>query len=710
MKRDMKKPPQAVPEMPKGIQEWLRAPDLGDSEANNRGSFLMVVILIAIGFTVPLFLLTYIFLGLAPIEIILMSCSILIELAAWVLLQRRHLLSASRLLVLGLWLTLNLYGIMVSGVQSVIILGQLLVILMSGMLLSEPVAIVIGLLTITANYYGLVMQMNEGVSLPTSSLDLASTWAIQSGFILVTIGVTSLFLHNRRDYTAQIQDSRENLVDQVTELARAQNQLEMSQQTLQRREAILETLRSSAERLFREPSIDHAVNQVIADLGRATAVDRVSIFENYEDEQNNLRTRLSFEWVDTRVKPRMGIQALHSFRYQDSHAAAWPSLLGAGQVIRAGDRLRTQAGNEGLLSPDAQATLVAPIFAGNRLWGFISFDENKWDRAWSPAEVDALRGAAGILGGAIERQRTEHELNRSEVRYLGILQDQLDLICRYTPDGGLLFGNHAYLQFLGIDKDHINQTKIWDHIQRDRIAGLKAKIASLTPDDPLAVSQTLSRRSDGEMRWIQWSERGIFDESGELLEVQAVGRDIDAEVRLRKQLEENLIKTESLAMTDDLTGLLNRRAITEHAEAEWQRAIRENRPLSLVIADLDRLKTINDTFGHLIGDQALSFIGEVMRSGMRRYDWAGRWGGDEFLLVLPGTDNREAYVIAERLRQRATEKRVGDGKSMALEISLGVASRDLKAKNDSLQHLLARADQALYMAKQAGRNQVSLAE
>jgi two-component system chemotaxis response regulator CheY len=240
---------------------------------------------------------------------------------------------------------------------------------------------------------------------------------------------------------------------------------------------------------------------------------------------------------------------------------------------------------------------------------------------------------------------------------------------------------------------------------------LKAKIASITLAQPVSVTQSINTRFDGEQRWIEWTDRGTFDDKGVLVEIQAVGRDIHEEVRLRKQLEESLLQMETQAMSDGLTGLLNRRAIMEHAEAEWQRAQREKRPLSLVVMDVDRLKEINDTFGHLVGDQALVQLADLMKNGMRRYDWVGRWGGDEFLLVLPGSGLQESREVAERLRQRFKQSKIklNGGQGIELHVSLGVASQATISKDsDTLQTLLARADQALYKAKQSGRDQVEV--
>jgi diguanylate cyclase (GGDEF)-like protein len=165
-------------------------------------------------------------------------------------------------------------------------------------------------------------------------------------------------------------------------------------------------------------------------------------------------------------------------------------------------------------------------------------------------------------------------------------------------------------------------------------------------------------------------------------------------------------------MTDPLTGLLNRRAISERATMEWQRAQREGRPLSVVLMDVDRLKQINDTYGHLAGDEALKTLGDLLKTSMRRYDWAGRWGGDEFMLLLPGAELEAAREVAGRLLQRFNRHKIqlNGSQEVDLHVSLGVASqKQIDPANDSLDNLFSQADQALYNAKERGRNQVGVA-
>jgi two-component system chemotaxis response regulator CheY len=182
-------------------------------------------------------------------------------------------------------------------------------------------------------------------------------------------------------------------------------------------------------------------------------------------------------------------------------------------------------------------------------------------------------------------------------------------------------------------------------------------------------------------------------------------------INLETSLSDARRQMEILAMQDGVTGLLNRRAIHQHAEAELSRTQRHHAPVSLVLLDIDHFKLVNDQFGHLVGDQALRMVADVLVEKKRPYDWAGRWGGEEFLLVLPRTTLAEAQRVAERVRLSvaATNLTLDDNQKVNVEVSLGVTSTsgNLEAL-PSLDTLLQQADEALYHAKETGRNRVSV--
>jgi two-component system, cell cycle response regulator len=183
-------------------------------------------------------------------------------------------------------------------------------------------------------------------------------------------------------------------------------------------------------------------------------------------------------------------------------------------------------------------------------------------------------------------------------------------------------------------------------------------------------------------------------------------------LQLEERLRDANDQMQFLAMHDGLTGILNRRAIQEHAEAEARRAARENIALGLVLIDFDLFKGVNDRYGHLAGDEALRAFTVIVHQIIRPYDWLGRWGGEEFLLVLPGASAPDAANVAERIRISVETSMLPlpEGEELRFTVSLGVASGiPGRAEGIHVEKLLLAADEALYQAKSKGRNQVCVA-
>jgi diguanylate cyclase (GGDEF)-like protein len=164
---------------------------------------------------------------------------------------------------------------------------------------------------------------------------------------------------------------------------------------------------------------------------------------------------------------------------------------------------------------------------------------------------------------------------------------------------------------------------------------------------------------------------------------------------------------ERLATTDAMTSLHNRRHFLNLAEAEWSRFQRYHRPLTLLFIDLDRLKGINDRFGHAAGDTAMVTAAEVFRNNRREPDIVARVGGDEFAMLLPETDAAQAQIVADRLRHELKERPLADGGDVTITVSIGLAEATLSMP--SLDALMKAADRALYQAKTAGRDRAVIA-
>lgn len=166
----------------------------------------------------------------------------------------------------------------------------------------------------------------------------------------------------------------------------------------------------------------------------------------------------------------------------------------------------------------------------------------------------------------------------------------------------------------------------------------------------------------------------------------------------------------AMANTDSLTGVGNRRWFEAQGRREIERAFRQKEPLCLLIFDVDHFKRINDTHGHDVGDQVLRFISAQMQDGLRGVDLLARLGGEEFIVMLPSTALTEARQVAERLRAHLerTEVQIGAGQSVRVTVSAGASQLGCAALD--LDGLLKDADDALYRAKRAGRNQVCVAD
>jgi diguanylate cyclase (GGDEF)-like protein/PAS domain S-box-containing protein len=298
----------------------------------------------------------------------------------------------------------------------------------------------------------------------------------------------------------------------------------------------------------------------------------------------------------------------------------------------------------------------------------------------------------------------------TEDRYRSLFDRTNDAVFLIHLDLHYLEVNQKAADLLGYTIDELIGKPLTEIIAPEEVPSMRANFERVMKEGMLPIFERTVVRKDGSRRVVEVNVAQVTDSNGKPLYHQSVMRDVTERKVLETQLRISLEEMETLAMQDSLTGLLNRRAINEHAEAEWHRAVREKRPVCIVLIDLDNLKDVNDTHGHPMGDQVIVELARVIKMSRRQYDWAGRWGGDEFMLVLPGANLVEAQEVAERLRNSfATSEMV-----LSLEeevrsyVSLGIACYPGRGEEMSLEQLIALADQALYRAKQAGKNRVEV--
>ena len=192
---------------------------------------------------------------------------------------------------------------------------------------------------------------------------------------------------------------------------------------------------------------------------------------------------------------------------------------------------------------------------------------------------------------------------------------------------------------------------------------------------------------------------------------EALAAEMERRMEFAKQLEEANRQLKRLTLIDGLTGIANRRYFDEFLEKEWQRNMRDNKPVCLIMGDIDFFKNYNDTYGHPAGDDCLEQIAAILNNIAKRPgDLAARYGGEEFAVILSGTDLKQARVLAEKARKQLSNIRIPHSDSQVADyvtLSLGVASIIPKYGTNS-SDLIKAADKALYKAKNCGRNQVIL--
>ncbi|MDG4867442.1 diguanylate cyclase [Guyparkeria sp. 1SP6A2] len=362
------------------------------------------------------------------------------------------------------------------------------------------------------------------------------------------------------------------------------------------------------------------------------------------------------------------------------------------------DRNATVIGEAGPASqgPDGQV-MVVPIRCGTQRTGVLCLEDSEAGRPYLPDEVGTAQHLANMLAATLEAQQRRKEAQEAEehlrdevILWSNLLDQSWDGIVILETDGGVFLANQRYADILGYSKEELQRLHVWDwdvNYGREEILSMLADV-----DDMGAHFETRQRRKDGTTIDIELSNNGCQYKGRKL--IFCIVRDVTE----RKRTEEHI---HQLATMDSLTGVANRHEFSRVASLEVQRSQRHGNPLSLIMYDLDHFKRINDSFGHSAGDEVLRTVSEIARQTVRETDLVGRWGGEEFMVLLPQTPLAEAAVLAERLRQAVDDHDFPSVRHVTA--SFGVAGF---RPEDALDSLVLRVDKALYRAKENGRNRV----
>ena len=361
-------------------------------------------------------------------------------------------------------------------------------------------------------------------------------------------------------------------------------------------------------------------------------------------------------------------------------------------------------GRQELFEPDAQAVFMN-VSLPSGSWVLAAIPKGGW-AAGSPNAwvVHASVLLLVLVGCALRIQSSQSRLSlaESESRMRAMSQASHDALVMIDSDDRVTFWNPAAEVMFGYSEAEVLGRSMHDIIVMPvQVETAKKAMARFARSGTGPVVGRVMEM-EGVRKWgeIFPVERSVaaFQFRGRWFAVGSM-RDISARKLAERRLSE-------LATLDELTGLSNRRYFMEQAEAQLRQAVRYRQDFCFMMFDLDFFKTINDTFGHDIGDEVLRSVGRTLRQVMRGTDIFGRVGGEEFAVAMPETDIGAARAVAERLREKFTEVTVDAwGKTVRFTVSIGVAHLD--SPETVLAQLMRRADLALYEAKRGGRNRVA---
>jgi diguanylate cyclase (GGDEF)-like protein/PAS domain S-box-containing protein len=296
-----------------------------------------------------------------------------------------------------------------------------------------------------------------------------------------------------------------------------------------------------------------------------------------------------------------------------------------------------------------------------------------------------------------QQRKALAELEASKVELKSILDQLPDVLYRTDMHGIITMISPVCLDVIGFGREEMLGTALSDYysIREDRQKIVQAICEA--GGKAVRVESSL-RHKDGSIVWVLTNAFVRFDSSGQPVSIEGLARDISE----RKRMEDQLM---TLSRTDGLTGAYNRSHFMEKSEEVINMMRRYQHPASMMVADLDHFKSINDRYGHHAGDLALKAFTNVCRQEIRESDILGRLGGEEFGLMLPETTIQHAQVLAERIRKAAAAIAITlDDQTIRVTVSIGLV--ELSTEDATLDSVMRRADLAMYQAKAGGRNQV----
>lgn len=321
---------------------------------------------------------------------------------------------------------------------------------------------------------------------------------------------------------------------------------------------------------------------------------------------------------------------------------------------------------------------------------------------------NAISGVVAIFHDTTGRKEAERLIRKSE-RFMNTVFESIhDPFCILDLNYRVVRANKAYAEYRSLHMDDLLGNVCFEAIKGLSQPCEECAVEKTFKSKDPCVTEKISTDKEGGEVWLETYTYPVFDEKGAVTYVIEYTRDITE--RKRGEIERSrLIKElEYLSRTDRLTKLFNRGALIERLISEVERVKRYGSSLSLMLCDIDHFKSINDTHGHAEGDRALELISSILSDEVRSTDVVGRYGGDEFMIILPETELPRGREIAERIRKAVEGLEFSVSEDIQLHITLSIGLTMYTAEDGDFNPLIKRADDAMYMSKRGGRNRVSV--
>ncbi|WP_373482237.1 diguanylate cyclase [Acetobacterium sp.] len=316
--------------------------------------------------------------------------------------------------------------------------------------------------------------------------------------------------------------------------------------------------------------------------------------------------------------------------------------------------------------------------------------------------IDGVPHTLSVIRDITELKAIEAKLKQSEELHRLLADNAADVIWTMDLEGRFTYISPSVEKLRGYTVEEVMSQSQEEVLCPGSLIhmheGLNRAIHSVQNGHPFQVFRGELEQpcKDGTTVWTEATVSGIYSEDGRFIGMLGVTRDISE----RKLMEEEIRR---LSITDKLTQSFNRLKLDETLEQQFERSQTSLAPFAIIILDIDHFKLVNDTYGHQVGDRVLIELVTVLNQNVRTGDVVGRWGGEEFLIILPDTRLEEATGLAERLRQAVATHLFT--KAAQVTISLGVSAYKIDSSPETI---VSRADRALYQAKEKGRNRVEV--